>query len=76
LRTGRFGEYLGPKRDEVTEEWRKLHNGELHDLFSRYFRDGKMKEEKMGEACRGHEGDKCFQNFGWEDQKRKTSRKT
>jgi hypothetical protein len=24
----------GPKRDEVTEEWRKLHNEELHDLYS------------------------------------------
>jgi hypothetical protein len=23
---------FGPKRDEVTEEWRKLHNEELHDL--------------------------------------------
>ena len=22
---------LGPKRDEVTEEWRKWHNEELHD---------------------------------------------
>jgi hypothetical protein len=25
---------FGPKRDEVTEEWRKLHNEELHDLNS------------------------------------------
>jgi hypothetical protein len=25
---------FGPKRDEVTEEWRKLHNEELHDLHS------------------------------------------
>jgi hypothetical protein len=25
---------LGPKRDEVTGEWRKLHDVELHDLFS------------------------------------------
>jgi hypothetical protein len=25
---------LGPKRDEVTGEWRKLHNEELHDLYS------------------------------------------
>jgi hypothetical protein len=25
---------FGPKRDEVTEEWRKLHNEELHDLYS------------------------------------------
>jgi hypothetical protein len=25
---------FGPKRDEVTVEWRKLHNEELHDLYS------------------------------------------
>ena len=25
---------LGPKRDEVTGEWRKLHNKELSDLWS------------------------------------------
>jgi hypothetical protein len=25
---------FGPKRDEVTEEWRKLHNEELHNLYS------------------------------------------
>jgi hypothetical protein len=25
---------FGPKRDEVTGEWRKLHNGELHNLYS------------------------------------------
>ena len=24
---------LGPKRDKVTEEWRKLHNEELSDLY-------------------------------------------
>jgi hypothetical protein len=24
---------FGPKRDEVTEEWRKLYNEELHDLY-------------------------------------------
>jgi hypothetical protein len=24
---------LGPKRDEVTGEWRKLHNEELRDLY-------------------------------------------
>jgi hypothetical protein len=27
-------EIFGPKRDEVTGEWRKLHNEELHDLYS------------------------------------------
>ena len=25
---------FGPKRDEVTWEWRKLHNQELNDLYS------------------------------------------
>jgi hypothetical protein len=25
---------VAPKRDEVTGEWRKLHNGELHNLYS------------------------------------------
>jgi hypothetical protein len=25
---------FGPKRDEVTREWGKLHNEELHDLYS------------------------------------------
>jgi hypothetical protein len=25
---------FGPKRDEVTGGWRKLHNEELHNLYS------------------------------------------
>jgi hypothetical protein len=25
---------FGPKRNEVTGEWRKLHNEEFHDLYS------------------------------------------
>jgi hypothetical protein len=25
---------FGPKRDEVTGEWGKLHNEELHELYS------------------------------------------
>jgi hypothetical protein len=25
---------FGPKRDEVTGKWRRLHNGELHNLYS------------------------------------------
>ena len=24
---------FGPKRDEITGDWRKIHNEELHDLF-------------------------------------------
>jgi hypothetical protein len=29
-----LGRIFGPKWDEVTGEWRKLHNKELHDLYS------------------------------------------
>jgi hypothetical protein len=29
-----FRRIFGPKRDEVTGEWRKLHNEELSDLYS------------------------------------------
>jgi hypothetical protein len=29
-----LGRILGPKRDEVTGDWRKLHNEELHNLYS------------------------------------------
>jgi hypothetical protein len=25
---------FGPKKDEVTGEWRKLHSGELHNMYS------------------------------------------
>ena len=28
-----LGRVFGPKRDEVTEEWRKLHNEELNELY-------------------------------------------
>jgi hypothetical protein len=55
---------FGPKRDEVTGEWRKLHNEELRDLYSssriiRIMKSRKMRGEgyvaRMGEkrnACR------------------------
>jgi hypothetical protein len=35
----------GPKRDEVTGEWRKLHNEETHNLYSSpdIFRQGKSR---------------------------------
>ena len=28
-----FGRIFGPRREEVTREWRKLHNEELNDLY-------------------------------------------
>jgi len=39
IRSGVFenmvlGRIFGPRRDEVTGEWRRLHNEELNDLYS------------------------------------------
>jgi hypothetical protein len=31
-----LGNIFGPKRDEVTGEWRRLHNEELHNLYSHH----------------------------------------
>jgi hypothetical protein len=33
-----LGTIFGPKRDEVTGEWKKLHNEELNDLHQILFR--------------------------------------
>jgi hypothetical protein len=38
---------FGPKRDEVTGEWRNLHNEELHDLYSSPSIIRIMKARKM-----------------------------
>jgi hypothetical protein len=38
---------FGPKRDEVTGEWRKLHNEELHDLYSSPCAIRIMKSKRM-----------------------------
>jgi len=43
-----LGGVFGPKRDEVTGEWRKLHNEELSDLYSvpnivRVVKSGRMR---------------------------------
>jgi hypothetical protein len=44
---------FGPKRDEVTGDWRKLHNGELHNLYSLpcIIRNDQVKEDEIGRAC-------------------------
>jgi hypothetical protein len=40
-----------PKRDEVTEGWRKLHNEELHHLYSSPSIIRMIKDDDMGLAC-------------------------
>jgi hypothetical protein len=43
---------FGPKRDEVTEEWRKLHNEELHNLYSSPDIIMQVKSRRMRWAAR------------------------
>ena len=59
---------FGPKRDEVTGEWRKLHNEELSDLYSftQYCAGGKIEKNEMGGACGAYGGwERCAQGSDW-----------
>jgi len=44
---------FGPRRDEVTGEWRKLHNEGLNDLYTspKYCAGDKIEKNEMGWAC-------------------------
>jgi hypothetical protein len=57
-----------PKRDEVTGEWRKLHNEELSDLYSLPNSvGGKIEKNEMGGACGVYGGgERCAQDSGRE----------
>jgi hypothetical protein len=51
---------FGPKRDEVTGEWRKLHNEEIHILYStpdiiRQIKSRRMSVQGFGGKARGKE---------------------
>jgi hypothetical protein len=59
---------FGPKRDEVTGEWRKLHRGELHNLHSSpdIIRPINSRRMRWAEhVARMGEG-KNFTRFWWE----------
>jgi hypothetical protein len=64
---------LLPKRDEVSGQWRELHNGELHSLYSPPDIIRQMKSRRM--RCPGHvahmgEGKKRTR-FWWESLREK-----
>jgi hypothetical protein len=57
---------FGVKRDEVTGEWRKLHNKELNDLYCSPNILRGMKSRRMkwaGHVASMGEGERCVQGF-------------
>jgi len=68
---------FGPKRDEVTMEWRKLHNEELNDLYSSPHIIRVIKSRRIrwaGNVARM--GERCIQGFGGETRRLETIRKS
>jgi hypothetical protein len=62
---------FGPKGDEVTGEWRKLHNGELHNLYSSPGIIRQIKSRRMrwaGHVARMGAREVCT-SFWWESPK-------
>ena len=56
----------GPKRDEVTGEWRRLHKGALcSELLTKYhYSDDQVKKTKMDKTSSTDGGEKrCIQDF-------------
>jgi hypothetical protein len=69
---------FGPKREE-DGSWRKLHNDELHDLYSSSDIVRVIKSRRMrwtGHVARMREGERCLQGFGWESGREETTGKT
>jgi hypothetical protein len=58
---------FGPKREEVTEEWRRLYNEELNDLYSspNIFRVITSRRIRWAEHI-ARMGERCIQGFDWE----------
>jgi hypothetical protein len=58
---------FGSRRDDVTAEWRKLHNEELNDLYSSLHIVRVIKSRRMRWAGHvAHMGESCVHGFGGE----------
>jgi hypothetical protein len=66
---------FGPKRDEVTGGCRKLHNEELHNLYSFLNIIGTKKLRKTGWACSTNGRREIYMSFSWKFRIKETTRK-
>jgi len=58
---------FGPRRDEVTEEWRKPHIEELNDLYCSPNTVWVIKSRRMRWAGHvAHMGERCIHSLGGE----------
>jgi hypothetical protein len=65
---------FGPKRDGVTRGWRKLHNEELHDLYSSPSVTSMVKSERRWKGLVARMGRMCIK-IGGKPQGKKPLRK-
>jgi len=55
-----------PEKDEVTGEWKRLHNAKLNDLYSLpNIVCEQIKKNEMGESCGTYEGEKGVHTEFW-----------
>jgi hypothetical protein len=66
---------FGPKRDE-DGSWKKLHNDELHSLYSSPSIVRVIKSMRMRGRDMWHARERCLQSFGWEARRQETTGKT
>jgi hypothetical protein len=62
---------FGPKRDEVTGDWRKLHNEELHNLYSLPNIIKMIKSRKMrwaGHVARRRAKRNAYRTLVWKSE--------
>jgi hypothetical protein len=70
---------FGPKRDDITVEWRRSHNKELYALYASPSSIWVIKSRIMrwaGHVAHGGGEERCIQDFGRETQGKETTWKT